>query len=209
MQQVETKQNTKKAKGKIKLQNLFLVLAIILLTAVIVVGGVLFFNIGGAKPVLLKQLSNLPLLGSIIKPISENKTPQQIELELLDSRRKDIDIRIKQLEEKQKELETKEKAVLNKEELLNTKETEINEKLDKLNSSLSSIMEQVEYLEKMESSKAMQILSNMESKNTVVQILRNMKKEKSSSILMLMDPLQAAQILEDIAQPENAHKTNN
>ncbi|MDD2482222.1 MAG: hypothetical protein WCY24_01750 [Lutispora sp.] len=209
MQQVETKQNTKKTKGKIKLQNLFLILAIILLTAVIVIGGILFFNIGGAKPVLLKQLSNLPLLGSIIKPISENKTPQQIELELLDSQRKDIDIRMKQLEEKQKELETKEKAVSNKEELLNTKEAEIDEKLDKLNSSLSSIMEQVEYLEKMESSKAMQILSNMESKNTVVQILRNMKKEKSSSILMLMDPLQAAQILEDIAQPENVHKTNN
>lgn len=49
---------------------------------------------------------------------------------------------------------------------------------------------------------AVKIISNMESKGTVVQILRNMSKEKSSSILMLMDPLQAAQLLEDISKPE-------
>lgn len=203
MQQAETKKNIKKAGNHSRLPNVLLILIIIFLTAVIVIGGILFFNIGGAKPMILKKFSTVPILGSLIKPIAENKTQQELELELLEAQKKDIDIMTKQLNEKQKALEEREKAIENKEELLITKEAELDDKENKLNTSLSSVLEQVEYLEKMESSKAMQILSNMESKNTVIQILRNMKKEKSSSILMLMDPLQAAQILEYISQPES------
>lgn len=208
MQQAETKKNLKSTSKNSRLQNFFLILIIIFLTAVIVIGGILFFDIGGAKPMLLRKLSTLPLLGNVIKPIAENKTPQEIELELLEAKKNDIDIRLKQLDEKGKTLEEREKAIEIKEELLAEKEAQLNDRLDKLNTSLSSIMEQVEYLEKMESSKAMQILSNMESRSTVVQILRNMKREKSSSILMLMDPLQAAQILEEIAKPETSDILN-
>ena len=39
---------------------------------------------------------------------------------------------------------------------------------------------------------------NMNDKSSAVQILRNMKREKAASILAQMDPLQAAQILEDL-----------
>lgn len=205
MQQVEKKKSIKTGKKHVKLQNFFLILMIILLTAIIVVGCILLFNIGGTKPALLKHMSSWPILGKIIGPVAEDKTPQQLELEKIESEKKDLDIRFEQLSEKEKEIETREEALAAKEEELKEKETQLNEKLDRLNTKLSSVMEQVEYFEKMDSTKAMQILSNMESKDAVVQIIRNMKKEKSSSILMLMDPLQAAQILEDIAAPESSN----
>jgi flagellar motility protein MotE (MotC chaperone) len=48
----------------------------------------------------------------------------------------------------------------------------------------------------------------MDKKETVVQILRNMKKEKAAAILGAMDPLQAAQLLEDLKAPE-IDETNN
>ena len=64
---------------------------------------------------------------------------------------------------------------------------------------MTSIEEQVQYLEKVDNTKAMQIIMSMDDKESVVQILRNMKKEKASAILALMDPLQAAQLLEDLA----------
>lgn len=200
MQHAE-KKNIKTRKKNIKLQNFFLILTIIFLTAIIVMGGIFVFDIGGAKSSLLNYMLTWPVVGNLIKPIAENKTPEEIQLEMIENEKRVLDTREKELTEKEKMLEEKEKELANKEESLKIKETELEEKLDRLNTSLSSIAEQVEYLEKMDSSKAMQILSNMESKNTVVQIIRNMKKEKSSSILMLMDPLQAAQILEEIAEP--------
>lgn len=200
MQHAE-KKNIKATKKNIKLQNFFLILVIIFLTAIIALGGIFIFNIGGAKSSILNYMSTWPIVGNLIKPIAENKTPEEIQLEMIENEKRALDTREKELIEKEKMLEEKEKELASKEESLKIKETELEEKLDRINTSLSSIAEQVEYLEKMDSSKAMQILSNMESKDTVVQILRNMKKEKSSSILMLMDPLQAAQILEEIAEP--------
>ena len=203
MQQIDNKKNTKTKKSKIWLQNFLLILIILFLITVISVVGILVFDIGGAKPALLNHLASWPILGNIIKPAVSNKTPEEIQLEMIELQKRDLDIKIRQLDEREKELEEKEKALLSKEEVLKEKEKQLDEKLERLNNSLSSVMEQVEYLERMESSKAMQILSNMTSKDTVVQILRNMKKEKSSSILMLMDPIQAAQILEEISAPES------
>lgn len=201
MQQVE-KKNIKTTKKNIKLQNFFLILTIILLTTIIVVGGILLFNIGGAKPSILNYMSTWPVIGNVIKPVAENKTPEEIQLDMIKKEKNDLETAKKLLNEKEKELEEKANELASKEEYLKERETELEEKLERVNTSLSSIAEQVEYLEKMDSSKAVQILSNMESKDTVVQIIRNMKKEKSSSILMLMDPLHAAQILEEIGEPE-------
>jgi flagellar motility protein MotE (MotC chaperone) len=201
MQQVE-KKNIKTTKKNIKLQNFFLILTIILLTTIIVVGGILLFNIGGAKSSILNYMSTWPVIGNVIKPVAENKTPEEIQLDMIKKEKNDLETAKKLLNEKEKELEEKANELASKEEYLKERETELEEKLERVNTSLSSIAEQVEYLEKMDSSKAVQILSNMESKDTVVQIIRNMKKEKSSSILMLMDPLHAAQILEEIGEPE-------
>ena len=76
---------------------------------------------------------------------------------------------------------------------------EINKLHEQLSDKLRSIQEQVQYLEKVDNQKAMQIILNMNDKASAVQILRNMKKEKAAAILAQMDPLQAAQILEDLA----------
>lgn len=208
MQQAAVKKSKKEVKNRSKLHNIFLILIIIILTAFIVIGGIMLFNIGGAKPLILKKVSSIPIIGNIIKPIAENKTPEQLEMEKLQAQKNEIAIQFKQLEESKKALEEREKDIYQKEEILAQKENEINERLEQLNKNLNSIKEQVEYFEKMDSSKAVQIISNMESKGTVVQILRNMNKEKSSSILMLMDPLQAAQILEDISKPEKENYLN-
>ena len=201
---VEGKKNriAKRSKNHYKLHNIALVLIIFILTISIVLGSILLFNIGGAKPLVLKMIYSLPLIGNVVKPMAENKTPEQIEMEKLQVERNDIAVQFKQLEENRKALEERENIISEKEELLAQKEEQINERLEQLNTRFNSIKEQTEYLEKMESSKAVQIISNMESKGAVVQILRNMNKEKSSSILMLMDPLQAAQVLEDISKPE-------
>ena len=212
MQQATAKKTNKKEAKKIKtekgakthskLQNIFLIFIIIVLTASIVFGSILLFNIGGIKPLLLRKVSKIPLIGKVIKPVEDNKTPEEIEIEKLQAQKNDIAIQIKQLEENQKALDEREMAIRQKEEMLEQKEQEINDKLELLNDNLNSIREQVEYFEKMSPANAVKIISNMESKGTVVRILRNMSKEKSSAILALMDPLQAAQLLEDISKPE-------
>ena len=208
MQQTSSKQSSRIGKKKdkagkpSKLFNIFLLFLIVILTASIVIGSIILFNIGGAKSAALKILSNVPIIGKVIKPIAENKTPEQIEMERLEAIENDIKIQLKQIEENIKELEEREMIISQKEDFLKEQEEIVNKRLEELNKNLNSIKEQAEYFEKMDSSKAMQIISNMESKGTVVQILRNMSKEKSSSILALMDPLQAAQVLEDIREIE-------
>lgn len=192
----------KDAKSHSWLQNFFLIFIIIVLTGFIVIGSIFFFNIGGGKPIIIKTISNIPLIGNLVKPVIENKTPEEIEAEKLQATKNEIAIQTKQLEEKKKEIEERESNINRKEELLELKEKEINDILKQLNEKLNSIYEQVEYFEKMNPANATLIISNMENKGAVVQILRNMSKEKSSKILMLMDPLQAAQILEDIKEQD-------
>jgi len=68
MQQIDNKKNTKTKKSKIWLQNFLLILIILFLITVISVGGILVFDIGGAKPALLNHLASWPILGNIIKP---------------------------------------------------------------------------------------------------------------------------------------------
>ncbi len=196
------KKEGKNEKNGSWLQNLFLIFIILILTSAILMASIFFFNIGGGKPIIAKAISKVPLIGNIVKPIIENKTPEEIEEEELQLKRDEIALQNKVLEEKEKELQAREKDITKQEEWLKEKEKDINEKYEQLNERLNSIYEQVEYFEKMNPANASQILSNMDSKGTVTQILRNMDKSKSSKILSLMDPLQAAQILEDIRESD-------
>jgi flagellar motility protein MotE (MotC chaperone) len=113
--------------------------------------------------------------------------------------RKLNELKLKEINEQKKELDLRAKEIESKEKELADKELQLNDTLQKLSDKLISIQEQVQYLEKVDNAKAMQIIMSMDDKATAVQILRNMKKEKASAILALMDPLQAAQILEDLA----------
>ncbi len=196
------KKKKEKVKGKERKSNTFLLILIILiLTSIIAIGAIFMFNFAGLKAETSMWISNLPVVGKLLRPVVESKNPEQIAKEEIELEKSKLAITAKELDDRAKELDKREKAVESKERELSDKELQINDKLQKLSSKLTSIEEQVKYLEKIDNAKAAQILLSMDDKDSVVQILRNMKKEKTSAVLALMDPLQAAQILEDLSEP--------
>jgi flagellar motility protein MotE (MotC chaperone) len=197
--EAKAKENKKRKKGSVVL----LILIIIILTTIIALGAIFLFDFAGLKAETSMWLSNIPVVGKLIRPVVENKTPEQIAKEEIELEKKSLTIKQNEINEKLKELEAKEKELERKERELTDQEVVINDTMEKLSEKLKSIEEQVKYLEKIDNAKAVKILMSMEEKGTVVQILRNMPKEKASRILELMDPLQAAQLLEDLAVPEN------
>lgn len=182
------------------LHTLVLILIIIFLTSILVLGSIIVFNVAGLKTDVAKLFVNVPLVGTIVKPIAENKTPLDMEKEQIELAKKDLSVQLQKLNEKEKELETKNKALEGKELELKVKEENMNNTIALLDSKLRSITEQVEYIEKMDTSKAAQILLNMTERSSVIQILRNMKKDKAVAIISFMDPLQAAQLLEELSK---------
>jgi flagellar motility protein MotE (MotC chaperone) len=197
----DTKRGKKEKKEK-KGNTFLLIVIILILTSIISFGAIFMFNFAGLKAETSMWISNIPVVGKLLKPVVENKNPEQIAKEEIDREKSNLEIKRKELNDLEKELTKKEKELENKEKELADKELQINDTLLKLSDKLTSIQEQVEYLEKVDNTKAMNIIMSMDSKATAVQILRNMKKEKASAILAQMDPLQAAQILEDLAVPE-------
>jgi flagellar motility protein MotE (MotC chaperone) len=195
------KADSKRGKNKVRKNNTFLLIIIILILAFIIsFGSIFLFNFAGLKAETSMWITNIPVAGKLLKPVVENKNAEQIAKEEINIEKSNNAIKLKELNEQKKELDKKAKEIENKENELAEKELQINDTLQKLSEKLVSIQEQVQYLEKVDNAKAMNIIMSMEDKVTAVQILRNMKKDKASSILALMDPLQAAQILEDLAE---------
>lgn len=197
----KVKANSKRGKRKDRKGNTLLLLLIVLILASIVTFGAIFlFNFAGLKAETSIWISNIPVVGKLLKPVVENKNPEQIAKEEIEQDKRILAVKEKDLNEQKKELDNREKEIESKEKELTEKEFQINDTLQKLSDKLVSIQEQVQYLEKVDNAKAMQIIMSMDDKASAVQILRNMKKEKAAAILALMDPLQAAQILEDLAE---------
>lgn len=184
------------------LHTLVLILIIIFLTSILVFGSIIVFNIAGLKSDVAKLFVNVPLVGTVVKPIAENKSPLDMEKEQIALEKKDLSVQLQKLNEKEKELEAKNKALEDKELELKAKEESMNSTMALLDSKLRSVTEQVEYIEKMDTSKAAQILLNMTERSSVIQILRNMKKDKAVAIISFMDPLQAAQLIEELSKAE-------
>jgi len=196
----EDSTSTKSIKKKSNvLHTLLLILIIIFLTSILALGGIFIFNIAGLKTDVAKLFVNVPIVGTIVKPIAENKSPMDLEKEQIELEKKDLSVQLQKLNEKEKELEVKNKALEDKELELKAKEENMNNTIAQLDSKLRSITEQVEYIEKMDTSKAAQILLNMTERSSVIQILRNMKKDRAVAIISFMDPLQAAQLLEELS----------
>lgn len=196
----KTKADSKRGKNKERKSNTFLLIIIIfILTFIVTIGSIFMFNFAGLKAETSMWISNIPVVGKLLKPVIENKNVEQIAREEIQVEKSNIAIKLKEINEQKKELDKKAKEIESKERALAEKELQINDTLQKLSEKLTSIQEQVQYLEKVDNTKAMNIIMSMDDKATVVQILRNMKKDKASAILALMDPLQAAQILEDLA----------
>ncbi|HYE84021.1 MAG TPA: hypothetical protein VEG39_17870 [Clostridia bacterium] len=196
-----TMANAKGDKKKERKGNTLLLIVIILILAVIVTFGAIFmFNFAGLKSETAKWLTGIPVVGKLVKPVVENKTQEQLAWEEIELERSKNAVELKGINEKKKELDVREKEIEKIEKDLAAKELQINDTLQKLSEKLTSVQEQVLYLEKVDNAKAMEIILSMDDKASAVQILRNMKKEKAAAILALMDPLQAAQLLEDLAE---------
>jgi len=187
---------------------LILLAIIFVLTAIIFFGAVFVFNIGGKalQADVAGMFVNYPIIGPIMKPIAANMTPEQLALyekqqsvkrqedsaTALAKREADINAKASELSQKEQELTQREANVI-------AAENEVKALKETMNGSFNSISEQAAYFEKMDPTKAMNILINMDSKETVVKILRNMARPKAIAIVSQMDPLQAAQIMQDIA----------
>ncbi|HOS69248.1 MAG TPA: hypothetical protein PLG67_10170 [Bacillota bacterium] len=194
------KADSKRSKVKDRKANtLLLIIILIFLTAIVAFGAIFMFDFAGLRAETSMWISNLPVVGKLMQPVIEKKNPEQIEREAIEREKANNAIKQKELNELEKELLSREKEIEVREKALTDKEMEISKLQEQLSEKLRSIQEQVQYLEKVDNQKAMQIIMNMNDKATAVQILRNMKKEKAAAILGLMDPLQAAQILEDLA----------
>lgn len=196
----EKQKKERKEKKDRKGSTPLLILIVLILAFIITFGAIFMFNFAGLKAEASEWITDLPVIGKLLKPVLENKNPEQIAKEEIEQEKRVLAVREKDLNEHEKELDKREKGLESKERELAEKELQINDTLQKLSEKLISIQEQVLYLEKVDNAKAMQIIMSMDDKASAVQVLRNMKKEKAAAILALMDPLQAAQILEDIAE---------
>jgi len=193
------KADSKRDKKEKKGNTFLLIIIILILTSIVSFGAIFMFNFAGLKAETSMRISKIPVVGKLMKPVLEKKNFEQIAKEEIDQENRNIAIKTKALNDKEKELDKKSKELESREKALAEKELQVNDTLQKLSDKLTSIQEQVAYLEKVDNAKAMNIIMSMDDKATAVQILRNMKKDKASAILALMDPLQAAQILEDLA----------
>lgn len=187
---------------------LILLAVIFVLTAIIFFGAVFVFNIGGTalQSDVASKLVNVPILGGIMKPIAANMSPARLaEYEKEQAAKKQSDYlasiakKEADLNAKTAELALKENELIQREAVLYAAENEVKVLKESLNGSLNSYLEQAAFFEKMDATKAMDILVNMDSKETVVKILRNMTRTKAIAIISQMDALQAAQIMQDIA----------
>lgn len=197
IKKADSKRDSKQEK---KGSTLLLVLIVIILTAIVSFGAIFLFNFAGLKTGTAKWLSNIPVVGNLVKPVLEDKTPEQLEWEAIEKEKSNNAVAMKEITEQKKELEQRFKELELKEKELEEKQKQIDAMYEQLDTKLKGVQEQVQYLEKVDNAKAVQIILNLEDKESAVQILRNMDKKKASAILSLMDPLQAAQILEDIAK---------
>lgn len=205
----DSKGGKRKEKKERKGNTPLLILIVLILTFIVSLGAIFMFNFAGLKAETSAWISDLPVVGKLLKPVMENKNPEQLAKEEIEQEKRLLTVKEKELNEQEKELDTRQKEIESKEKELAEKELQINDTMQKLSDKIVSIQEQVMYLEKVDNAKAMQIIMSMDDKASAVQVLRNMKTEKAAAILALMDPLQAAQILEDIAEQEPVQGTAN
>ena len=171
---------------------------IISLILLLVIAGaiVYFFDIGGLKGFALSLIGKGPSL-----PVDQ-KSPEQIAIEKendfiktekakLSALRTDLENYRTQLDNKNKELEDKENDLR-----LKMEETEKLE--NNLSAKLNELTDLIGIYDKIEAEEAAAILSELEDKDQMVLIIKNLKKEKSAEILGIMDPKLAADILSRI-----------
>lgn len=187
----------KRASGTVK--KVLIAISIILIAAALTLGILIAFNIGGMGIKVNNCLASLPVTRNFFKPIEAGKTPEQLEQERLEREKRQLQEERKQLEELSKNLEAWELQLKAKESELLEQQKAIQEMQKKLESRLESIQELAKYYERMEPEDAVKIIDNMADTQLVITVLKNMKQERASQILSLMEPGKAARIMEMMA----------
>lgn len=108
------------------------------------------------------------------------------------------------LENYKAELDNRAKELDERETLLAEKEQEIERLNETLSGQIQDLMEIVKIYENMDGDAAAAILSQMEDTEKVISIFKNLKKDKSAEILGLMNPEDAARIIDQLLDVRNA-----
>jgi|LSQX01.1.fsa_nt_gb flagellar motility protein MotE (MotC chaperone) len=130
------------------------------------------------------------------------KSPEQIRL---DSERYELYLMREELLEKEEKINLLEEslnkrvaALKKEEEDLSQKEEELKVLQDELSSRLISYKEIVGMYEKMEPAIAARLMQEMQNKELTIYILKNVKSDLAANILSLMEPKEAAFIIEEM-----------
>ncbi|NLN42426.1 MAG: hypothetical protein GX160_10750 [Clostridiales bacterium] len=184
----------KNKKGKIGLIIFIIAIFVLIFAALAFV-----FDIGGMKKVAYsiigKDLGRQTMTGMTAIEIELKKEEEYIEAEKtkLSALRTDLENYKTELDNRAKELDEREM-------LLKEKEQDIERLKETLSGQFQDLMEIVKIYENMNGDEAAAILSQMEDTEKVILILKNLKKEKSAEILGLMNPEDAAKIVDGLLE---------
>lgn len=189
------KSSKEKAAGK-KGAKIGLIIAAVTIAFVGTFSVCVALNIGGLGVKTNNYLASLPVTRNFFKAVPPAMSPEEIEKERIKNEKRILEEERKKLEEFSSNLQAWELQLKAKESELNAKESEIKELEEKLEPRLHKIQDLAAYYEKMDSADAVQIINNMSDNELIIVILKNMRQQKSSEILSLMDPKKAARIME-------------
>jgi len=180
-----------KIKGASKKSSSTTFIVVIVIILILVAAGTVVFmlNIGNLRDSVLAVISP--------ETVIEEEISEQ---ERLEAQIRDEIIRLSTVED---ELETRENELNVRENELNLREEEINRIMqenivvqEQLSPQFKNLMSITEFYNNMESEQAALILSEMESDEQIILIIKNLDKEKSGEILGLMEPERAAELTE-------------
>lgn len=167
---------------------------IIILMAIVIASLIFlyFFNIGGIRDNTSK------LLNSIFKKSADKEVMQEKEtqkaMEQIELEKEKILYAQAKLNDAKLELDTKQKELENRETELLEREKEIDQLEEQLSQKVEDIKIVSKLYEQMDAQRAAEILTELENMDTIIAILKNVKKENTAEILENMDPKTAANI---------------
>lgn len=168
---------------------------IIFILVAIVIASLAFIyllNIGGIKTNTVKLLNSIFKKSAdreVMREIETQKTMEQIQLE-----KEKISYAQTKLNEAKLEIDTKQKELEDRETELLEREKEIDQLEEQLSRKVEDIKNVSKLYEQMDAERAAEILMEIENMDTIIAILKNIKKENTAEILENMDPKTAANI---------------
>ncbi len=173
-----------------------LIIVVVLLFIVTGIGLSLFFNVGGIRDTAVALLFPSKVVDN--SPSDEGSELQQ-QLKAIEDEKKRLKVYEDQLNALKGQLEDKQQQLEQREEELEQKEREVDELQQKLSALFEGIKDIAKVYENMEAEQAASILSEMEDRSLVIQILKHMPAERSAEILGAMESKKAAELTRQMA----------